>query len=336
MLAGFIVFQDEIELDVRAGDGGGGAVSFRRERGVPRGGPDGGDGGRGGSVYAVGDETLRTLNHLAGVEVVAAGRGGNGAARKRGGRAGSDQRIRLPLGTEVRTAEGELWGEILEPGAELMLARGGRGGRGNARFATATLQVPRYAEEGGAGEARRVRFTLKLIADVALIGPPNAGKSSLLAAMSTAHPKVAPYPFTTLAPQVGMVEVTPAKAFAAVEVPGLLEGAAEGRGLGQDFLRHVERAKALVVVVDVAGAAPSEDFKTVVGELGRFDARLTSRVKVVVANKIDLPHPGGALIELRQAAGAVVVATSAVTGEGVAELKSVLLELVESHDHSRA
>lgn len=329
------MFKDEIELDVRAGDGGDGAVSFRRERRAPRGGPDGGDGGRGGSVFAAGDVTLRTLNHLAGLEAVAAGRGSNGAAGKRTGRAGSDRTIRLPLGTEISTVEGEFLGEILESGGELVLARGGRGGRGNARFATPTLQIPRYAERGGAGEARRIRFTLKLIADVALVGPPNAGKSSLLAAMSTARPKVAPYPFTTLAPQLGMVEVTPAKAFAAVEVPGLLEGAAEGRGLGQDFLRHVERTKALVIVLDIAGAAPREDYETVVGELSRFNAALASRVKVVVANKIDLPHPGGALLELRETVGAAVVSTSAVTGEGVAELKDVLSGIVESYDHSR-
>lgn len=330
------MFVDEIEIEVRGGDGGDGAVSFRRERFVPRGGPDGGDGGRGGSVYAVGDAALRTLNHLAGVEVVAGGRGGDGAGRKRAGRAGENRRIRLPLGTDIETAEGETLGEIVEGGDELLLARGRRGGRGNVRFATPALQVPRYAEKGRAGQVRRVRFTLKIIADVALVGAPNAGKSSLLAAMSTARPKVAPYPFTTLAPQLGVVEVTPAEAFAIIEVPGLLEGAAEGRGLGLDFLRHVERAKVLAVVVDIAGAGPVDDYATVMAELGLFDADLTSRVRLVVAAKVDLPHAGGAVEELRAAADADVMATSAVTGEGVAAFKNALWEIVGNYDHSRA
>ncbi|MEE9457859.1 MAG: GTPase ObgE [bacterium] len=330
------MFIDEIELDVLGGDGGDGAVSFRRERFVPRGGPDGGDGGRGGSVYAVGDAALRTLNHFAGVEVVAGGRGGDGAGRKRAGRAGENRRIRLPLGTDIKTAEGDALGEIVEGGEELLLSRGGRGGRGNVRFATPTLQIPRYAEKGRAGQVRRVRFTLKIIADVALVGPPNAGKSSLLAAMSTARPKVAPYPFTTLAPQLGVVEVTPAEAFAIIEVPGLLEGAAEGRGLGLDFLRHVERAKVLAVVVDVAGAGPVDDYATVMAELGFFDADLTSRVRLVVAAKVDLPHAEGAVEELRAAADADVMATSAVTGEGVTALKNAIWEIVKNYDHSRA
>jgi GTP-binding protein len=329
------VFIDEIELEVRGGDGGDGAVSFRRERYAPRGGPDGGDGGRGGSVYAVGDQRLRTLNHLAGVEVVAAGRGGDGAGRKRAGRAGEGRDISLPRGTEVITSAGEILGGIAAAGDRVLLARGGRGGRGNVRFATPTLQAPRYAEKGRAGERRRVRLTLRIIADVALVGPPNAGKSSLLAAMSTANPKVAPYPFTTLAPQLGIVEVTPAKAFAAVEVPGLLEGAAEGRGLGQDFLRHVERVKAMAVVVDVTASAPAEDYRTVLSELGRFERGLPSRVKVVVANKVDLPYAPRALDELCEAPDVPVVPTSAVSGEGVEKLREVLSAIVESYDHSR-
>ncbi len=335
-LAGFVVFIDEIETEIRGGDGGDGAVSFRRERFVPRGGPDGGDGGRGGSVYAVCDPALRTLNHLAGAEVIAAGRGGDGAGRKRAGGAGEDRRIRLPSGTEIKTSEGEKLGEIVEGGDELLLARGGRGGRGNVRFATPTLQVPRYAEKGREGQVRRVRFTLKIIADVALVGAPNAGKSSLLAAMSSARPKVAAYPFTTLAPQLGIVGVTPAENFAVVEVPGLLQGAADGRGLGLDFLKHVERAKVLAVVVDVAGAGPVDDYETVMAELGRFDADLPSRVRLIIAAKVDMPYARGVLGELRAVAAADVMATSAVTGEGVAALKKALWEIVGNYDHSRA
>jgi GTP-binding protein len=329
------VFIDEIEVDVRGGDGGNGAVSFRRERFAPRGGPDGGDGGRGGSVYVVGDAALRTLNHLAGVEAVVGGRGRDGAGRKRAGGAGEDRRVRLPLGTQITTPEGEILGEVVEGDEELLLARGGKGGRGNARFATPTLQVPRYAEEGRPGQARRVRLTLKIIADVALVGPPNAGKSSLLAAMSAARPKVAPYPFTTLAPQLGVVEVTSARAFTVVEVPGLLEGAAEGRGLGRDFLRHVERAKMLAVTVDIAAADPAGDYASVVAELRLFDAGLASRIGLVVATKVDLPHDPRAVEELREAAGTRCAETSAVTGEGVAELKSVLWEILKDHDDTR-
>jgi GTP-binding protein len=329
------VFVDEIELEVRGGDGGDGAVSFRRERFAPRGGPDGGDGGRGGSVYAVGDAALRTLNHLAGVEAVVGGRGRDGAGRKRAGAAGEDRRVRLPLGTQITNPEGEVLGEVVEAGGELLLARGGKGGRGNTRFATPTLQVPRYAEEGRPGQARWVRLTLKIIADVALVGPPNAGKSSLLAAMSAARPKIAPYPFTTLAPQLGVVEVTAAAAFTVVEVPGLLEGAAEGRGLGRDFLRHVERAKMLAVIVDVAGASPANDFATVVAELRLFNAGLTSRIGLVVATKMDLPHDSSAVEELRAATEARVATTSAVTGEGVADLKRILGEILTDHDDTR-
>lgn len=330
------MFIDEVELEVKGGDGGGGAVSFRRERYVPRGGPDGGDGGRGGSVYAVGDAGLRTLNHLAGVEAVVAERGGDGAGRKRTGPAGEDRRIRIPLGTEVRSVESELLGEVVEAGAEMVLARGGRGGRGNVRFATPTLRVPRYAEKGGAGEGRRLRFTLKMIADVALVGPPNAGKSSLLAAMSTARPKIAAYPFTTLAPQLGIVAVSPAREVAVVEVPGLLEGAAEGKGLGRDFLKHVERAKALVIVVDVTAEGPARDCETVLRELALFEESLAARVKLVVANKVDLPYEGGAVEELRGVANAPIALTSATSGEGVEELKNVLWEVVERYDDPRA
>jgi GTP-binding protein len=330
------VFIDEVRLEVKGGDGGGGAVSFRRERYVPRGGPDGGDGGRGGSVYAVGDGALRTLNHLAGVEAVAAGRGRDGGGRKRTGRAGEYCRIKIPLGTEVRAVDGEPLGEILKAGDEIVMARGGRGGRGNARFATPTLRVPRYAEKGGVGERRRLRFTLKLIADVALVGPPNAGKSSLLAAMSPGRPKIAAYPVTTLAPQLGSVAISPACEFAVVEVPGLLEGAAEGKGLGRDFLRHVERAKALVIVVDVAAGAPARDYGTVLRELALFEERLAGRVKLVVANKVDLPHEAGAVEELRRAGTAPTALTSAISGEGVEELKHVLWEVIERYDHPRS
>jgi GTP-binding protein len=198
------------------------------------------------------------------------------------------------------------------------------------------MQVPRYAEDGGPGQQRRLRLTLKLIADVALIGPPNGGKSSLLAALSSAHPRVAPYPFTTLAPQLGIVEFSPAQTYAVIEVPGLLEGAAEGRGLGLDFLRHVERAKALAVVVDVSGDSPVRDFETVVAEIDNFKKELVSRVVIVIANKTDLPHDEGTAAALGGAAGKAVIATSAVSGAGVEELKVALWEAVKAYDNARS
>jgi GTP-binding protein len=329
------VFIDEVELEVRGGDGGRGAVSFRREKFVPRGGPDGGDGGRGGSVYAVGHGGLRTLNHLAGVELVAADGGVDGAGRKRTGAAGENKWIRVPPGTVIEDDGGSVVGEVAAASEEVLLARGGRGGRGNSHFATPTMQVPRYAEDGGPGQQRRLRLTLKLIADVALIGPPNAGKSSVLAALSSAHPRVAPYPFTTLAPQLGIVEYSAAQTYAVIEVPGLLEGAAEGRGLGLDFLRHVERAKALAVVVDVSGESPVRDFETVVAEIENFKKELVSRVVIVIANKTDLPHDEGIAAALGGAAGKAVIATSAVSGAGVEELKVALWEAVKAYDNAR-
>lgn len=327
------MFVDEVELDVRGGDGGDGAVSFRRERFVPRGGPDGGDGGRGGSVYAEADGRLRTLNHLAGLEAAAGERGGDGGARKRTGRAGKDRLLRVPLGTEIRGVEGEVVGEIVRAGERVTLARGGRGGRGNVRFASATMQVPRYAEKGQPGERSRLRFTLKIIAEVALVGPPNAGKSSLLAAVSSARPKIAAYPFTTLAPQLGLVE-TAAEAFAVVEVPGLLEGASAGRGLGHEFLRHVERARALVIVIDGAGASAAGDLRAVREELARYNADLPRRIRLVVVNKVDLPGAAEVAADLRCRPGPEVAATSAVTGAGVEELKRRLLEIVAVDDDS--
>ncbi|UCH78383.1 MAG: GTPase ObgE [Candidatus Coatesbacteria bacterium] len=329
------MFVDEVELEARGGDGGDGAVSFRRERFVPRGGPDGGDGGRGGSVYAEADARLRTLNHLAGVEVAAAGRGVDGAGRKRTGAAGKDRVLSVPLGTEIGDAEGEVVGEIVRAGERVVLVRGGRGGRGNVHFASATMQVPRYAEKGQPGERRRLRFTLKIIAEVALVGPPNAGKSSLLAAISSARPKIAAYPFTTLAPQLGLVE-TATEALAVVEVPGLLEGASAGRGLGHEFLRHVERARALVIVIDGAGGAAARDLAAVREELARYNADLPRRIRLVVVNKIDLPGAAEVAAELSGPAGSEVAATSAVTGEGLREFKRRVLEIAATHDDSRS
>lgn len=327
------MFIDDIELEISAGDGGDGSVSFRRARFLPRGGPDGGDGGRGGSVFAQADGRLRTLNHFAGISALKAGDGGRGGSNKKSGKAGRDETLRVPLGTEIRGGDGALVGELMHPGERLLLARGGKGGRGNVHFATSTLQAPRFAEKGEPGESFPLRLTLKLIADVALVGAPNAGKSSLLAALSSAHPKIAPYPFTTLAPQLGIVHVTPADSFAVVEVPGLLEGAAQGKGLGHAFLRHIERARAIAVVVDVAGEDSPGTAAAVLGELKAFNPELAGRVHLIVANKIDLSY-GPAVLEELAVFGFPVAAASALSGEGISELKSILYGFAGCHDNS--
>lgn len=323
------MFIDDIEVEVIAGDGGSGAISFRREKFVPRGGPDGGDGGRGGSIIVRADGALRTLNHLAGLKRIIAPRGGDGGPKKKTGAAGKDVVIPVPVGTVV-IREGAPIGELTADGQEIVVARGGRGGRGNVRFATATLQAPRYAEKGGAGERVVVRLTLKIIADAALVGKPNAGKSALLGALSSANPKVAPYPFTTLAPQLGIVSLSHSRSVIIVEVPGLIEGAAAGRGLGHEFLRHVERARVLVVVVDVTAASPGEDLDVVLGELRSYDAGLGDKVKFVLINKCDLPFVEGscrALEDKAVALGLRAFRVSAMTGMGLEGFKRELAVL---------
>jgi GTP-binding protein len=321
------MFVDEIELDVYAGDGGNGCISFRREKYVPRGGPDGGDGGDGGDVVIVCDGRRRTLSHLSHVNEVKAGRGGDGSGRKKRGARGGDAVVSVPPGSIIRSSEtGRLIGEVLKPSDRLVIARGGRGGEGNVRFATAQDQAPRYATPGTPGEKLLIQIELKLLADVALVGYPNAGKSSLLAAMSGAKPRVADYPFTTLAPQLGVVCVNPAEEFTLVEVPGLIEGAHEGRGLGHDFLRHIERATVVALVVDAAAEVPDPAgaYDTVVGELGKHKVDLVGRIAVTVANKVDLPGAEEGVSELEGVSVPTVMAVSAATREGLDKLTELL------------
>ncbi|HXF98411.1 MAG TPA: GTPase ObgE [Gaiellaceae bacterium] len=320
------MFHDRVHIHVEAGRGGDGAVSFRREKYVPRGGPDGGDGGRGGDVVVVADPALRDLSSLHGVRRVRAGRGGAGRGSRRHGADGEDAVLRVPVGTEVLDAEGRLLADLASPGARAVVARGGAGGRGNARFATPTRQAPRFAETGLPGEERDLVLRLKLVVDAALAGLPNAGKSSLLRRLSNAKPKVADYPFTTVEPVLGTVDGPEGRQLTVVDVPGLIEGAAEGAGLGHEFLAHLERARLLVHVLDASQPDLEERFRTVDRELAEYGAGLDDRPQLVVLNKIDLPGAAAALaLEDPRIVG--VARTSALTGEGVEELRRLLFEL---------
>jgi GTPase len=324
-----LIFLDEASAHVRGGRGGNGCMAFRREKYVPRGGPSGGDGGDGGAVVLVGEENRNTLYHLRFASLYAAQRGRHGEGSNRTGKGGSDLEVPVPLGTVVYDADsGEMLGEILRDGQRLVVAGGGRGGRGNARFATATNQAPRNFEPGGDGEERRLRLELKLLADAGVIGLPNAGKSTLISVVSAARPKIADYPFTTLVPQLGVVAEGPLdEPFVIADLPGLIAGAAQGAGLGFQFLRHVERCRVLIHLVDLAAEGSAvEDLETVERELREFNAELLERARLIVGSKLDAARPERRE-ELRQAARErelVHLEISAATGEGVPKLVSAV------------
>ncbi len=324
-------FIDEAELSVVAGHGGNGCVSFRREKFTPRGGPDGGDGGRGGDVVLVADRNLATLRDQRYRPEERGGSGAHGSGQGRTGAGGEDAVVRVPLGTLVREVgsdrEAEPLADLVEDGQRCVVARGGRGGWGNARFATATRQAPDFARPGLPGERRRLRLSLKLIADVGLVGFPNAGKSTLLRRISAARPRVAAYPFTTLHPSLGVCEVDEQR-FVVADIPGLIEGASEGVGLGDRFLRHVERTRVLIHLVDAGQALLEErdlleSYRSIRAELGAYDARLLERTELVALNKVDLLADRSALDEpearLREQ-GRAVFRISGATGEGIHEL----------------
>jgi GTP-binding protein len=336
------MFVDTARITIRAGDGGRGCVSFRREKYVPRGGPNGGDGGHGGSVILEASRSYHTLTDQRFQQLYRAERGEHGRGKDQHGASGRELVIKVPLGTVVRDADiGEILADLTVEGQRVLVAQGGRGGRGNARFATATRQAPRFAEPGTPGEARTIQLELKLIADVGLAGLPNAGKSSLLASFSAARPKVAAYPFTTLAPNLGVVNVPPLGGFVVADIPGLIEGAARGAGLGIRFLRHVERTRLLVQVVDVSADAddPGAALAAVEAELAAYDPGLLARPRIVAANKIDLPHAAG-LDRLRACCGErglPVVPVSALSGEGVPALvEAMALALRELAEGKRS
>jgi GTPase len=320
------MFNDRAQIHVVAGRGGDGALSFRREKYVPKGGPDGGDGGRGGDVVVEADPALRDLSSLQRMKWVEAKRGGHGRGSKKHGADGEVVEIRVPVGTQVLGADGVLLADLTSPDARVVVARGGSGGRGNARFATPTRQAPRFAETGLPGEEGDLVLRLKLVVDAALAGLPNAGKSSLLRRISNAKPKVADYPFTTIEPILGTVDGPDARQLTVADVPGLIEGAAEGAGLGHEFLAHLERARLLVHVLDVSEEDLEGRFRTIDRELAAYGAGLDERPQVVVLNKIDLlVEPPELRIEDDRVVA--VVATSCATGEGIDELKRALFDL---------
>jgi GTP-binding protein len=314
-----VIFLDEAAIHVRGGRGGNGCVAFRREKYVPRGGPSGGDGGHGGSVWLAGELGRNTLYHLQFPSIYQAERGRHGEGANRTGRSGGDLVVPVPLGTEVYERDsGARLGEIIADGARLLVAAGGRGGRGNARFATATNQAPRNSEPGEDGEERRLRLELKLLADVGVVGLPNAGKSTLISAVSAARPKIADYPFTTLVPQLGVVAEGPlAEPFVIADLPGLIAGAAQGAGLGIQFLRHVERCRLLVHLVDLSqpaagGGGLDADLGIVERELEAFDPGLMRRPRLIVGSKLDAALPER-LAELPRAAAARGLDWSAIS-----------------------
>jgi GTP-binding protein len=320
------MFIDEAKIYVAAGRGGEGMISFRREKYVPRGGPDGGDGGRGGDVVLVADPNLTTLQDYRYRSDYRAERGAHGSGSNRAGAGGRDVVLRVPVGTIVRdAATAAVLGDLTEPGRRLTVARGGRGGRGNARFATATRQAPQEAESGSPGEERTLHLELKLLADVGLVGAPNAGKSTLLRRVSAARPKVGDYPFTTLEPHLGVVAVDD-ESFVMADVPGLIEGAHEGRGLGIRFLRHLERTRYLLVLIECTSPDPETEYRALRAELTAHSTGLAGLPHSVVLTKTDLvpafdPPPHGTFPEAEG-----VHAVSSVTGAGIDRLLRATLD----------
>jgi GTP-binding protein len=312
---------DKVKVLVMAGDGGDGAVSFRREKYVPFGGPDGGDGGNGGEVAIVADLDAKGLREFGRKRFYRAGNGGNGRGQKKHGKNGKDLILRVPVGTMAWDGSNEvLITDFEKPGQQAVVVRGGKGGLGNTHFASSTNQAPRIAQKGEVGEETEIVLELRLIADVGIIGYPNAGKSTLLAVASAAKPKIAGYPFTTLEPILGLAEI-----------PGLIDGAHIGRGLGHDFLRHIMRTKIVIHLIDGTSVSPVEDMIRVNTELGLFDSALAEKRQIVVINKVDLPQVKARLDEIREAfrgASIPVLCISAVTGEGVAELMAEAMRIL--------
>jgi GTP-binding protein len=321
------MFNDRARLWVQGGRGGDGSLHFRREKFVPKGGPDGGDGGHGGDVVLVADARRRDLSGLRPNQKVRAGRGGGGGGRLSHGARGEDAVLSVPVGTQVLDPDGRLVADLAHADARVVVARGGAGGRGNKHFAHATRQTPRFAEIGMPGAEGEIELRLKLLADAALVGLPNAGKSSLLARISNARPKVAEYPFTTLAPVLGTVEASEGRQLTVADVPGLIEGASEGVGLGHEFLAHLERARLLLHVIDASEGDADERWRTIDAELAAYGAGLDARPQVIVLNKIDLmPEPPA--FDVEDARILRVVRVSAATGAGIDDLKRALFTLV--------
>ncbi len=328
-------FIDEVSIDVAAGHGGAGCVSFRREKYIPRGGPDGGDGGNGGDVVIRTSERLRTLHRFKYKRSFKAADGGPGQGRQKTGKSGTDLVIEVPPGTVIRDAHtGGIVHDCLNPGETLVVARGGQGGRGNRRFATSTNRAPRHAQPGEPGETRIFKLDLKLLADIGIIGFPNAGKSTLISRISSARPKIADYPFTTINPVLGVVAPESGEPFVVADIPGLIQGAHQGAGLGVRFLRHVERTRLLLHMVDAREMDPENPlaaYEAINAELAGFSPELLEKPQIVALNKIDLPEAAENAALFQSAAGSLpVYPISAATGRGIKELMDRLNEMVNT------
>jgi len=328
------MFIDRAEVYVRGGKGGPGCVSFRREKYIPKGGPDGGDGGRGGNVYLVAEEAVTTLLDFTGRHHWVAENGHHGQGRNMTGKAGADLVIKVPPGTMIYDRDSaRLLKDLDSPGKHVLIAKGGRGGKGNKHFTSSRYQAPRFAQPGEDPEERWLQLELKLIADVGLVGLPNAGKSTLLSRTSKARPKIADYPFTTLEPQLGIVELSHYRRFVMADIPGLIEGAHEGVGLGDDFLRHIERTRIIVHLVDVhpleGQPRPAEAYEIIRNELRKYSQKLADKPELIVANKIDLAQDLSAVEQLSASIGKEVMPISGVTGAGLSDLAERLWILVE-------
>ncbi len=332
-------FIDEAKIYIKSGDGGQGCVSFRREKFVPRGGPNGGDGGKGGDVITIASRSHRTLLDMKFNQHHVAKRGGQGEGSNKTGRNSRDVEITVPVGTVIRDIEtGELLVDMIEDGQRVIIAKGGIGGRGNARFKTSTNRAPRYAQEGLPGEEKTVSLELKLIADVGTVGFPNVGKSTLISSVSAARPRIADYPFTTLRPNLGVVSVGDYSTFVIADIPGLIEGAHLGAGLGTKFLRHIERTSILLHLIDISKdpfTGAWDDFETINNELESFSSNVRAKPQIVVISKIDLTATKERLeeqVDIFRERGIRVFPISAVTGEGIKEL---IKEIVKELDHQR-
>jgi len=327
------MFIDEAKIYVKAGNGGNGCMSFRREKYIPKGGPDGGDGGRGGDVYFEAVENLDTLLDFAGKHHWRARNGQPGSGSNKHGADGKDLIIPVPPGTIIHDIDTDLMLKDLDKvGMKVCICRSGRGGRGNKAFATSTNQAPRYAEPGKEGQERNLRLELKLIADVGLVGMPNAGKSTLISRCSAARPKIADYPFTTLEPVLGIVELSNYRRFVMADIPGIIEGAHKGAGLGLEFLRHIERTRTIVHILDIMpvdGSEPIDNYKVIRKELGQYSKALADKPEIIVANKIDLDPDGEVVKKLKKKLRKKICPISAVTGAGVKDLCEVLWEKVK-------
>ncbi len=331
-------FVDEVRIEIKAGDGGDGCVAFRREKYVEKGGPSGGDGGNGGDVVFVADEQLTTLLDYRYQQHHTAASGGHGLGSDMNGRGAEDLVLKVPVGTLIKDADtDELLCDLSVPGERFIVAKGGRGGLGNINFANSRRQTPRFAQDGTKGEAKMIRLELKLLADVGLLGFPNAGKSTLVSRISRARPKVADYPFTTLVPNLGVVQYKDRRSFVVADIPGLIEGASEGAGLGLQFLRHVERCRVLVHLVDlsavVEGRDPVHDFDVLNKELKKYSLELSKRPQIVVANKLDLPDAQAALPAFEAALkkrGIPVLPLSGATGQGLEKVLDAVARVLFS------